>query len=185
MNDKILELFEYIFSTPGSTAIFFSIIISSILSILIFLASGWRERRKASREFKLKKIEELFYMLHRYSRTSKKYLWSIKREKQNIVRDRQLAEEARELLYECEVFKHLYFKTLPLDTALQYAEMERIGGECDKIWMKVPAGSEIDIQHNLDACKAVGNEVKKLDDHLKPIIDKCLEIAENNRNFKA
>lgn len=181
MIESLMCLMEYVFSTPGSTAIFFSVTISSLLSVLIFLATGWRDKKKAKKELRLKKVEELFSKVHHYSRTAKKYLWSIKRQDQDVIRDRQLAEEARELIYECEIYKNLYFPDLPLDPAHQYAEMERLGGECDKIWLRVPKGLAVDVQYRLNACKSAGNEVQKLDILLKPITEWCLNAANSSR----
>lgn len=181
MIESLMCLLEYVFSTPGSTAIFFSVTISSLLSVLIFLATGWRDRKKAQKELRLEKVEELFSKIHQYSRTAKKYLWSIERQDQKIVQDWKLAEEARELIYECEIYKNLYFPDLPLDTAHQYAEMERIGGECNKIWMKVPKGLDVNVQDRLDACKLAGKEVQKLDNLLKPITEWCLNTAKTSR----
>lgn len=181
MFEKLAFLFEYIFSTPGSTAVFFSVTISSLLSVFIFLATGWRERKKNKKELRLKKVEEVFLKVHQYSRTAKKYLWSIERQDQDVVRDRKLAEDARELIYECEIYKNLYFPDLPLEPAHQYAELERLGGECDKIWLRVPRGLDMDVQLHLDACKLVGNEVQKFDELLKPIMEWCLNAAKSSR----
>lgn len=181
MIEKMMSLLEYVFSTPGSTAIFFSVTTSSLLSVLIFLSTGWRDKRNAKKELRLKKVEELFSKIHLYSRTAKKYLWSIKRLDQDVIRDRHLAEDARELIYECEIYKKLYFPDLPLDPAHQHAEMERLGGECDKIWLRVPKGLDVDVQHRLDACKLAGNEVQKLDNLLKPITEWCLNAAKFSR----
>ncbi|WP_420592195.1 hypothetical protein [Bacterioplanoides sp.] len=181
MIERLVCLVEYVFSTPGSTAIFFSVTISSLLSVIIFIATGWRDKNKAKKELRLKKIEELFSKVHEYSRTAKKYLWSIKRLDQDVVRDRKLAEDARELIYECEIYKNLYFPDLPLNPTHQYAEMERLGGECDKIWLRVPKGLDAEVQHHLDACKLAGKEVQKLDNLLKPITEWCLNEANASR----
>lgn len=59
--------------------------------------------------------------------------------------------------------------------------IERLGGECDKIWLLVPKGLDVDVQLRLDACKSAGNEVQKLDNLLKPITEWCLKAAKSSR----
>jgi len=90
------------------------------------------------------------------------------------VRDNTLAEEARELIYERELYKHMYFQDFPLNSSDQYAKLERLAGERDKHWSTV---DEEEIQSKLDACKLVGNEVQEFDQLIAPINKWCLDAA--------
>lgn len=77
-----------------------------------------KEKVKAQNTLLLSKLEAALFKLHNYSRVSKKYLWSIERPKEygndKIVRDDATQSEARELIYEIEVYKKLYFQICPL-----------------------------------------------------------------------
>lgn len=139
-------------------------------AFLAFKFNSKLDQKKLERE----KVEFLYNKLHAYSRAAKRYLWSIKRESGNTVRDNSLAEEARELIYECELYKHMYFEDVPLEPSYQYAELERLAGECDKHWSKI---DEEDIQSKLDTCKLVGSEVQKFDQLIAPINKWCLDAA--------
>lgn len=141
-----------------------------------------KEKEKAQNLMLLSKLEDALFKLHEYSRVSKKYLWSIKRpqehENDQIFRDEDARSEARELIYEIEVYKKLYFPDIPFEAMILHTEVERIAGECDKHWMRVPSKAACDINSRLEACKSVANEVQKLDTLLTPIFDWCLEKAE-------
>ena len=139
-------------------------------AFLAFKFNSKLEQKKLERE----KLESLYNKLHAYSRAAKRYLWSVKIESGKTVRDNSLAEEARELIYECELYRNIYFEDVPLDPSYQYAELERLAGECDKHWSKV---DKEDIQSKLDACKFVGNEVQKFDHLIAPINKWCLDEA--------
>jgi hypothetical protein len=143
-----------------------------------------RERERNKNSLLLDKIEHAIFKIHAYSRSGKKYLWSIKRDNQDIIRDKEASTEARELIYEIEVYKNIYFEEMPLDPSALYAELERLAGECDKHWMRVPKGENTDIQPKLDACKSVANEVQKLDALLAPVLEWCLKAADSYKEVK-
>lgn len=139
-------------------------------AFLAFKFNSKLDQKKLERE----KIEFLYNKIHSYSRAAKRYLWSINRESGKTVRDNSLAEESRELIYECELYKHMYFSDIPLDPSDQYAELEKLAGECDKHWSNIATGC---IQSRLDACKLVGKEVQKFDQLIAPINKWCLDAA--------
>jgi hypothetical protein len=173
----VLGIIESILSTPSSTAIFFSVITSTVLTLILFIATGYRDRKRHKRENELKKIEELFNRVHNYSDAAKKYFWSIKIEGNNTVRDRTMEQKARDLLFQCDIYKDLFFPKMPLDTTQQNAEMYGIAGECDKIWLSVLQDENEDSQVTLNATKRIAGEVTKLDGHLEPIRTWCIERA--------
>jgi len=131
------------------------------------------------KKLEIEKIETFYLKFHQYSRTAKMYLWSIGREGDDIVVDRQLAVEAGELLYECEVYKLLYFSDLPLEPSIQHAELLRVGGYCERHWNRLPKGVDLKTQDTLDVHKLCGNEVIKLDKLLKPVFDWCKNRINN------
>lgn len=141
-----------------------------------------REKQKNTNAMLLAKMEAAIFKLHNFSRASKKYMWSIQRQGGKITRDNDAQSEARELIYEIEVYKKLYFPAMPLQASSLHAEVERGAGECDKHWMRVSQAEPPVIEERLEACKSVGNEVGKLDSLLEPIFDWCFELTETYKN---
>jgi hypothetical protein len=136
-----------------------------------FLAFAYNSKLD-KKKLETEKIELLFNKIHSYSRSAKKYLISIDRKGNDTVREDSFSDEARDIIYECEILKLLYFKELPLDPSYQFAELERLAGECDKHWTQVPINSDLDAR--LNAYKLVANEIENFDVLLKPINDWCL-----------
>lgn len=173
----MIEYFETILSTASSKAIVFSVLTSSILTLLLFIVSGYRDRSRFRRENELKKLEELFKLIYSYSDTSKKYFWSIEPDGSDIVRNQKLKQEARDLLFQCDIYKDLFFPDMPIDTTQQNAEFYRIAENCEKIWIRVIQDSCDDIQVTLDATKIIATEVENLDSQLNPIKKWCTSRA--------
>ncbi len=165
---------------PGSyefLASFLSTLTATFVgAFLAFKFNSKLDQKKLERE----KVEFLYNKLHAYSRAARRYLLSIKKESGKTIRDKSLAEEARELIYECELYKHMYFGDIPLNPSEQYKDLERLAEECHKHWSEV---NENDIQSKLDACKLVGNEIRKFDQLIAPINKWCLDAA-NHINEK-
>lgn len=155
-------------------------------AFLAFMFNSFLEDKKHAREkdknrnaILLTKMEAVIFKLHDFSRASKKYLWSYQWQGNDRIFDPQAQSESRELIYEIEVYKKLYFPNMPVEASTLHSEIERLAGECDKHWGKIQNSKPDTVcDDKLNACKSVASEIENLDQKLKPIFNWCIEEAE-------
>lgn len=178
--------FYEMFANVSSRAIIFSVVTSSLITLLVFYLNQRAENIRVRRKTTLEKIELLFSKVDQYSRVAKSYLWSYEIEGQEVTWNPELATHARELVFECATYKDLYFPSLEFDPGWQYAELERVAGRCQEIWRGYLNKLEtiLDEAHDpvaiLEEHKLIAKQVCNFDTLLKPVREQCLEIARKN-----